>query len=384
MGDRYQRFLRPLGNLFLRLTNRTIIRKSPCAISHAATSIHRACTVMDLHCDAVLANRNLLKRSHRGHVDLPRLQEGNIALQVFSVPTVAPIRAGIPWIPSDADTMGLLVRAFGWPDSTYSSTFQRALHGIHLLRNFEKNAEGRFEFIEFSDELEDFLKKRETDPDRVAGLLALEGLHCLEGNLEALDIFYSYGVRTAGLVHLGDNDLGGSAHGRRKCGITDFGKSVVQRMEDLKMVVDLAHASPTLIEDVLNLATRPVIISHTGLKGTHNNDRNISDDHARRIAEKGGIIGIGFFPWAIGKCSLNAIVNTIHYAISLVGADHVALGSDFDGMVTTPLDASGMAFLTEALWHAGISAPDIYNIMGGNAVRFFKEALPQKNQITTN
>jgi membrane dipeptidase len=365
----------PAADLFLRLTNRTTLKR-PYSISSRAVALHQALFVVDLHCDALLANRDLFMKSRLGHVDIPRLLEGNMAIQVFSIPTVAPVRAGIPWIPTEMDAMGMLFSALGWPSHTRKSTLERALHACRRFNYVAKESQGVFRSIMSVAALDAYVQERQNNPGLTAGILGVEGLHCLESSINNLDIFFDAGVRTAGLVHLSDNDLGGSAHGRKQGGITSFGESVLAGMEKKSMLVDLAHASARLLDDVLDRATRPMIISHTGLKGAHNNDRNISDGHARRIAAAGGIIGIGFFPWAIGACTMKALLKTLLYAVNLVGADSVALGSDFDGMVATPFDVSGMALLTDALLEHGLTTPDIAKIMGGNALRVFRDTLP--------
>lgn len=366
----------PLAYLWLRLVNRTRHRR-PRHISPEATGLHRALTVTDLHCDALLSNRDLLKRGRRGHVDIPRMQEGNVALQFFSVPTHGPVRAGIPWIPTEADAMTPLLAVQRWPMKTLRSTRERVLYAAHLLRDVEARSAGTFRILKTAADLDDFLKDRAESPLLTAGILGVEGLHSLEGNLETLDTFFDAGVRTAGPVHLTDNDLGGSAHGRGQGGLTPFGATVLRRMEEKGMLVDFAHASSRLLDDMLDCCTRPPMISHTGLKGAHDNARNISDAHALRIAEMGGVIGIGFFPWALGAGTLKALLKTLLYAVRLVGPDHVALGSDWDGMVLTPVDASGVAIITSALLQHGISEGDIAKVMGENVLRLLRKTLPK-------
>ncbi|HQN00538.1 MAG TPA: dipeptidase [Candidatus Hydrogenedentes bacterium] len=366
-----------LAYLWLRMVNRTLMRK-PYRVRPEAETAHQKMTVVDMHCDALLSNRDLLVWGRRGHVDLPRLRKGNIALQFFSIPTLAPVRAGIPWIPLELDAMTYLLAVERWPKKALGSTFERVMHAADMLRDLEARSEGLFHIIQSVPQLDAFLAAREENPNLTAGLLGVEGLHSLEGRLENLDAFYDAGVRTAGLVHLGGNDLGGSAHGRQQGGLTPFGEVVLRRMEEKRMLVDLAHASPALIDDILDRATRPVFISHTGLKGAHDNERNISDAQAGRIAEKGGVIGIAFFPWAIGPCTVQSIVRSVLYAVNLVGADHVGLGSDWDGMVATPFDASGVALLTDALLRHGLSEEDAAKIMGGNAIRVVRETLPEE------
>ncbi|MNQ92253.1 Membrane dipeptidase [compost metagenome] len=170
--------------------------------------------------------------------------------------------------------------------------------------------------------------------------------------------------------------MGGSAHGLEKGGLTPFGRRVIARLEEKKMLVDLAHASRPLIDDVLGMAQRPVLVSHTGVAGTCPGPRNLSDDHIQRIAATGGVIGIGYWDTAVCDTSVKAIVKAIRYTADKVGVAHVALGSDFDGAVHTPFDTSGLAQLTQGLQDAGFSESDIAAIMGGNVRRLLLETLP--------
>ena len=139
------------------------------------------------------------------------------------------------------------------------------------------------------------------------------------------------------------------------------------------MLVDVAHASAATIDDVLAMARRPVIASHTGSAAVLDNARNLSDDHARGIAETGGLVGIGFWPTACGGDDAASIARSIADAID--GRRRRARGarSDFDGGVPVPFDASGLAQLTDALLDAGLDETTIGEVMGGNAVRVFRE-----------
>jgi microsomal dipeptidase-like Zn-dependent dipeptidase len=142
------------------------------------------------------------------------------------------------------------------------------------------------------------------------------------------------------------------------------------------MIVDVAHASAATIDDVLGVATRPVVASHTGVRAVADNARNLSDDQLRGIAATGGLIGIGFWPTASGGDDAASIARSIAHAVAVVGADHVGLGSDFDGAVPVPFDASGMAVLTAALLAQGLDEATIAAVMGGSAVRLLRAALP--------
>jgi microsomal dipeptidase-like Zn-dependent dipeptidase len=207
--------------------------------------------------------------------------------------------------------------------------------------------------------------------------LALEGLGALEGDPANLDRLFRAGFRMAAPSHFVDTDIGGSAAGAEKHGLTEKGRRVVSDMERLGMVIDLAHASEATIEDVLRVATRPVVVSHTGVRGTCDNPRNLSDAELRAIAARGGVVGIGFFATAVCDESPRAIARAIHHAVSVAGARHVALGSDWDGAVATPFDAAGLPELTAALREEGIDDEAIAAIMGGNALGLLAELLPE-------
>jgi membrane dipeptidase len=127
---------------------------------------------------------------------------------------------------------------------------------------------------------------------------------------------------------------------------------------------------------VLAQARRPLIVSHGGLRGQCKNQRNLRDDQARRIAAGGGLIGIGY--WSVAVCGDDAaaVARAIAYAVRLLGAEHVALGSDFDGAIGAPFDAAGLAQLTDALLAAGLDEETIRKVMGENELRFFAAALP--------
>jgi microsomal dipeptidase-like Zn-dependent dipeptidase len=143
------------------------------------------------------------------------------------------------------------------------------------------------------------------------------------------------------------------------------------------MLVDLAHASKPLIDDVLAIAKRPVLVSHTGVAGTCKGPRNLSDEHLQRIAANGGLIGIGYWDAAVCETSVGAIVRAIRYSADKIGVEHVALGSDFNGTVHTPFDTTGLAQITEGLQRAGFSQADIAKIMGGNVQRLLLATLPE-------
>ncbi len=354
----------------------TVISPGPYQASASANTVHGNLFVADLHDDALLWNRDLLQRYDRGHEDLPRLLDGKLALQVFAAVTKTPKGINYERNGADSDSITLLAMAQRWPSATWTSLLARALHQAEKLKLAAQESQGRLVVVRNRAELAGFVQDWTQDHRRVAGVLALEGLHALEGKLDNVDRLYDAGFRIAGLTHFFDNEVGGSAHGLQKAGITPFGRQVVERLEAKSMLVDLAHASRPLIDDVLRQAHRPVLVSHTGVVGTCPGPRNLTDDHLRRIAATGGVIGIGYWEGAVCDPSVAGIVKAIRYAVDKVGVAHVALGSDFDGATRMPFDATGLPLVTQGLVQAGFGTEDIRAIMGGNVQRLLLQSLP--------
>ncbi len=355
-----------------------VTTSTPLAVSRETEQLHQNLFVADLHADALLWKRDLLERHDYGHVDLPRLQEGNMALQVFSVVTKVPRTLNYERNESDSDLVTALAIAQLWPIATWSSLQARALYQAEKLHTFAQRSHGKMLFIKNQKDLAAFLEQRKQQPQLVAAVLAMEGMHALEGRLENVEAFFAAGYRMLAPTHFFDNELGGSAHGISKAGLTDFGARVIQRMEALGILVDVAHVSPKMIDDILRIATRPLVVSHTGVKGTCDGPRNLSDEHLRGIAATGGVVGLGLWEGAVCAENVQATVDAIRYTANLIGVEHVGLGSDFDGAIRAPLDTSDMAQITHALLAANFTREEIYQIMGGNILRLFMQALPNE------
>jgi len=345
------------------------------ALSAHARDLHRSSAVVDLHADSLLWGRDLSRRASVGHVDLPRLREGNVALQVFTTVTRFPATASIERTdPRAPDLITLLAVANGWPWRTYGSLTERVLYQAKRLHDLAAR-DDRVLIVERRGDLDRLLAQRSADPSWVGALLGIEGAHALD-RASALDEVFAAGVRLIGLAHFFDNDYAGSAHGADKGGLTERGRELVARMEQRGIAVDLAHASPATIRDVLALARKPPIVSHTGVKATCDNPRNLSDDQLRGIAAAGGVIGIGYWPTAVCGDTPAAVARAIRHAIAVVGDEHVALGSDFDGAVSTPFDSSRLDALTEAMLEAGIAERSARRVLGENALRVLRGLLP--------
>ena len=351
-------------------------RAGPYRASSRAVELHRTLTVVDLHADSLLWGRDLRRRVGRGHIDVPRLIEGGIAIEAMAVSTKVPRHVNLERNDDRTDDVTLLAIAQRWPRATWGSLLARALHQALRLRAMAVDSAGRLTLIESRADLERYLARRVTDPSITAAFLAIEGAHALEDDVANLDILFEAGYRMVSPSHFFDTAFGGSAHGLVGGGLTEAGRELLSRMEARGMVVDVAHASSATIDDVLSIAARPVVASHTGVQAAVPGVRNLPDDQVRGIAATGGLVGIGFWPVACGGADAAAIARSIVAAIALAGAGHVGLGSDFDGAVPTPFDATGMPLVTEALLAAGLSDADIAAVMGGNAVRVLASVLP--------
>jgi membrane dipeptidase len=346
------------------------------AISPRARALHDTSFVADLHADSLLFGRNLLERSTLGHVDLPRLQDGGVGLQVFSMPTVVPFGLNIesnerPGL--DSLTIAGLAQL---SPTAWQGPTARARYRARQLRDYAKSSDGALFLIENRADLDRLLAARAEGGEIIGALLSIEGAHAMESDPANLQVLFDAGYRMIGLTHFFDNDYAGSAHGVEKAGLTELGRQTIREMEQLGIIVDLAHLAPAAIDEVLDFATRPVVVSHTGVRGTCDNRRNLSDEHIRRIASGGGIIGIGY--WELAVCGLAPadIAKAIAYVVRLVGADHAAFGSDYDGATTVGFDTSGLPALTQALIDEGLSDRDVRKVLGENVLRVFSQTLP--------
>lgn len=345
-------------------------------ITDAANALHRTLLVADMHADELLWGRDLLARADHGHVDLPRMSDGNVALQVFSVVTKTPRDMNYDHNTGETDNITLLAMVQRWPLSSLRSLRARAIHQADRLHDAVTRSGGRLVLVTDRASLTAFLTARKAVPGTHAALLAIEGLHALDGKLESVDTLHAHGFRMLGLTHFFDNEVAASAHGVTHGGLTALGRQVIQRMESLHIVVDLAHASPQTVREVLAMATRPVVVSHTGVAATCPGPRNLTDEQLRAIAANGGVVGIGY--WDAAVCTLGAasIAKAIRHAVDVAGIDHVGLGSDFDGATSTPFATDGLAEITQALLALNFSPNEIAKVMGGNVFTLLGATLP--------
>lgn len=352
-------------------------------VSDEAKALHKTLNIVDLHSDTLMWNRDLGKRADRGHMDLPRLQEGNVALQLFSSVTKTPKGQNYDGNGADTDNITLLTFAQLQPVKTWRSLVERSLYHAAKRDHAVSGSDGKLQAVDKAQQLDALLAARQKDRSTVGAMLTIEGLHNLEGKAENLDRLYDAGFRMAGFTHFFDNELGGSMHGLKKGGLTPFGRDILRRMEAKGMIVDIAHLSHAGVAEVLAMAKRPVVSSHGGVQATCKVNRNLTDDEVRGVAKTGGIIGIGYWEGAICSTDPRAAAKAMKHVRDLVGIQHVALGSDYDGATTVRFDTSQLAQVTQALMDEGFTPDEIRAVMGENALRVIRAGLVPMEKVAT-
>jgi membrane dipeptidase len=328
------------------------------------TELHQRWCIADGHADSLMWNRDLTARSEEGHVDFPRLREAGVKLQCFTIVT-----RGFPFIGG----FPVFAAWRGWPREARASEWTRALWQIERMEEFCRRSGDAARITTTGAALEDNLAH-----GRLSAVLGVEGGHAIEGKVERLAELHRRGVRFMGLTHLSNNDLGGSSFpmmGNR--GLTPLGREVMEEMARLGLSVDVAHASESTLEDLFAHPTVRYFCSHTGVRAAGGGWRNLSDAALRRIADRGGVVGIIFAPVYLGGDSVADVVRHIEHAVDVMGVEGVGLGSDYDGMVALPRgmkDVTDLRLLTEALLQRHPESW-VERVAGGNFRRFFQETL---------
>jgi membrane dipeptidase len=369
-------------------------------ISNKTKKLHSKALVCDLHSDTILKLKKgdyvFSEKNSTGYIDIPRLKEGGVDLQVFAV-----------WVSPDF-----------LPDSAAREAF-------NLIDLFYQQLEKYPEDIELAKNISNF--KKINKKGKIACVLGLEGGHSIEGNIALLRTFYRLGVRYMTLTWENSNPIASSAAdtSTQKGGLTELGKEVIKEMNRLGMIIDISHLSEQAFWEVMELSKAPVIASHSCVKAICNHYRNLTDEQIKAIAKSGGVIGINFFSGYLDDdfrkasdsiykeiqikseelkerfkgddkkieeetellyqnakfpppTSLSKLVDHIDYIVKLVGPDYVALGSDFDGIPAIPLeikDASGLPTITQELLNRGYKDKDIKKILGENFLRVFERVV---------
>lgn len=346
-------------------------------ISDQARTLHAQLFIGDWHSDTLLWKRELNVKHDYGHVDIPRLRQGNVALQMFTTVTKSPDGINYQQNSSDAsDNITKLALASLWPTNTWHSLAERALFQGGKALELADNFPLKTSLITSKTELTQFILQRKTSPQLLGMLLGTEGSHALDGDLNNIQRLFDSGFRMMSLQHFFDNKLGGSLHGESGGGLTEFGRAALQKMQALGIMVDVSHSSEQVVRDVLAISNQPLLISHTGFYGHCPSPRNISDDLMQQIAVKGGLIAVGYWDGAVCEVNVKEIAKAIKYGIELVGSKHIALGSDYDGATSVPFDTSELIYLTQALLDIGLNQVQIKQVMGNNMLRYLQLHLP--------
>ncbi|MGH9389252.1 MAG: fumarate reductase subunit FrdD, partial [Vicinamibacteria bacterium] len=279
------------------------VATSPAAVREEVRAWHENAVVADAHADPLSWNRDLLHGSERAEIDLPKLQQGGVDIQSFTVAT-----RGMPMV----DLFGPYARwVNGWPREAARDEVSRAWFEIEALEKLERSAPDRFAIARTAGDF-----RRHLASGHTVGVLGLEGVHAVGGDLSNLEAFYRRGVRFVGIAHLGNNEYGGSSFALSpERGLSEKGREVVREIERLGMIFDLSHDSDTTFDDILSMTKGPLFISHTCSDALNPHWRNHTDEQARRIAERGGIVSVMFATNFLGGEDLGRLVEHIeHFA----------------------------------------------------------------------
>lgn len=358
-------------------------------------AIHRQMLVVDGHNDvlitSVLAGHDISQRLIINHTDIPRLIEGGIDVQVFAV----------------------------WSDDKKwkSGAFKHANDQIDALENVLNRNPDKIVLAKNCDEIEHITKT-----GRIAALIGIEGGNMIEANIDYLEALYQRGARYMTLTWNYDLSWATAAAQESKTssqdgkGLSSLGKDIIRKMNKLGMMVDLSHAGEKTFYDVLNITTKPVLVSHSNAYKLTPHFRNLKDAQLEALKKNGGVVGVNFYSGFLDKnyekrvkklykkqfalkgdyssstsdqyevlseenkhiadVPLSLLLDHIDYLVQKIGIDHVAIGSDYDGIESTPQgleDVSKLPNLTKALLERGYSQSDIAKIMGLNFLRILKE-----------
>ena len=323
-----------------------------------------ATTVVDLHADLLwrteVSGKDPWTECEGESMDLPRMLRHGPDLQCLTLYT-----------PADRT---------GEAATDYADT----LHGI--WRALVERGDGRLGWVRSRADL------HAVSPASLHGMLTMEGASPLRGEIALLDHYFALGVRSLGLTHNPRNAAGAGctvpAHEPR--GLTPFGRELVRRCAALGVLLDVAHLAPEGIDDLLDAAEAtseapPVVSTHTGVLALTPHPRNLSDDHLRRIAATGGLVGITLYPphvrWEGRPDSLSNALDHVEHVAALTGIRHVAVGADLDGFTPPGFpgggdDARCYGLLDRGLAERGFDEPARAAVLGGNALRVLRSTLP--------
>jgi membrane dipeptidase len=321
-------------------------------INFMLQTVHRRAFLFDLHNDVMelcVNGYQLGVRHTTNHSDLPRFRDGGVDAQMLSI----------------------------WPDPNQfpSTSYQRSTQmidsfNVQVARNPATFAQARTSAEIF----------QANAAGKLAGVLGVEGGHAIENDLNKLNVLYQRGARYMTITWNNSTAWATSAADPQSAtrGLSEFGRQVIRTMDSLGMIIDVSHVGIRTIEDILQVTTKPIIASHSGARALRNHYRNLTDAQIISIAQRGGVVGVVFYPpflSATGTVNIDTVVRHIDYIKNLVGIDYVALGSDFDGIEVTPVgleDVTKFPALTMALLRRGYSPSEVRKILGENYLRVFR------------
>ncbi|MCA3155526.1 MAG: membrane dipeptidase [Burkholderiales bacterium] len=343
----------------------------------AAQELHKTLIVADLHADTLIWRRDLLRRSNLGHFDFPRMADGGVAVQGFLVVTEAPREVIGGHLSDKSDRLTALGAFDQWPLPAIVDQTVRALYLGRKLERFAERSKGRVRLVRNRDELQAVLDARHSGQDVRAVYLGLEGSDGTKHRPENLDRLFRAGFRMSELCHYTDTAFAASSSGVSGGGLTALGFEAVQEMDRLGMLVDLAHASPRTISDVLNTTRRPPLITHTGSGSCHHDPKCLPDELLIEVVQRGGVIGLGFVSDYVGGEDFASVSHALDHLVKILGPEGVALGSGFCAL-PMPIPVDHFPRITEALMERGYTQANIAAVMGGNAVRYLLTNLPNE------
>ena len=284
------------------------------------------------------------------HTDIPRLRQGGVGGQFWSVFVPATLQGG--------------------------SAVTATLEQIDVVHRMVRKYPDTFELAETAADVERIFKA-----GRIASLIGMEGGHSINNSLATLRMFHAVGARYMTLTHSTNIAWADSGTDKPKLGgLSAFGEEVVREMNRLGMLVDLSHTSGDAMLDAIRVSEAPVIFSHSDVRALNDHDRNVPDDVLRLLPKNGGIVMVTFVPGFLkagGKATLADAANHLDHVRKVSGPDHVGIGSDFDGIPTVPVgleDVSKYPALTAELLRRGWSEIDVRKALGMNVLRVMRSA----------
>ena len=347
---------------------------SAAVVPEEILDFHRELLVLDLHIDTLLwmrllgydigtRHRNRLPKSPFGwHLDLPRAQEGGLDACVFGL-VINPRKVHAELI-LPLKLLARIERQRG---------MDQTLATLDLLAATERRYADRLVFARSGSDI-----RRAVAEGKFAALAGLEGAQGIEGQIDNVRAAHARGLRMIGLVHFQATEAGFpmTVSTFEQQGLTPFGREVIAEMEHLRMVVDLAHLNHPGINDALATLHRPFVVSHTACRAVYDHPRNLSDDQIRRVADRGGVIGIAAGTMFLGDAGLDGFLDHVDHVIAVGGADTPALGSDYDGAIVPVAgmpDVTVYPRVTHGLLARGHAPEVVRKVMGENAMRVLTE-----------